>query len=146
MTTQITSNQCRKARSLLKWNIHDVVSKCNVSPPRLERFERASIRLTRPENEELVKLFIKHGIQFTEDFDVLLPNREGFAESPLSAAYSGTAGTGGNSLIETVETYDPEYDMIMSAKASATTAVTGLSTPETAKKSGNPNENRKPKA
>lgn len=75
MPMTITPKQCKKARSLLKWNIHDVVGKCNLSPVRLERFERASIRLSRPENDELYKLFTKFGLVFTLDFEVILAEK-----------------------------------------------------------------------
>lgn len=75
MSKQITAKQCKKARSLLKWNIHDVVGKTNLSPVRLERFERGTIRLTRPENDELYKLFTKFGLVFTQDFEVFLAEK-----------------------------------------------------------------------
>lgn len=72
MSHTITPKQSMKARSLLKWNVYDVVSKCNLSPVRLERFERASLRLSRPENDELYRLYTKFGLIFTADFEVLL--------------------------------------------------------------------------
>lgn len=71
-TKQINAKQSRKARSLLKWNVHDVISKCAIRVQRFDNFERGSIRLTRPENDELVKLYSDQGIRFTGNHDVVL--------------------------------------------------------------------------
>ena len=72
MAQQITAKQSRQARSLLKWNIQDVVNKCTMRPQRLDHFERGIARLTRPENDDLIKVYTEHGITFTSDYEVRL--------------------------------------------------------------------------
>jgi len=69
---QITAKQSRQARSLLKWNIHDVLNKCEIRQQRLDQFERGTLRISRPENDALVKVYLDHGIIFTSDHDVKL--------------------------------------------------------------------------
>ena len=68
----ITARQCKQARSLLKWNIHDIASKTNIPPKHLERFERSVTRLTMPEAKEVIHVFEKHGICFLDNLDVIL--------------------------------------------------------------------------
>lgn len=72
MIVQITPKMSKQARSMLKWNIHDVVSKCKLNPNRLEQFEKGLFRLTRTENEELYDVYTDHDIIFTKDFEVKL--------------------------------------------------------------------------
>lgn len=72
MAQQITAKQSRQARSLLKWNIQDVVNKCGMRTQRLDHFERGIARLTRPENDDLIKVYSEHGIIFTSDYEVML--------------------------------------------------------------------------
>jgi transcriptional regulator with XRE-family HTH domain len=73
---QITAKQSRQARSLLKWNLHDVVNKCTLRPQRIDHFERGILRLSRPENDQLFKVYTDNGIFFTRDFDVKLTKVE----------------------------------------------------------------------
>ena len=73
---QISSKQSRQARSLLKWNHHDVIGKCTLRLQRLDHFERGILRLTRPENDELVKVYVDHGIYFSGDGEVKLLKEE----------------------------------------------------------------------
>lgn len=69
---QISAKQSRQARSLLKWNHHDVAGKCTIRLLRIDQFERGSLRLSRPENDELTKVYVDHGIYFSQDGDVKL--------------------------------------------------------------------------
>ncbi len=65
-----------QARSLLKWNLHDLASKTNIPPKHLERFERSITRLTMPEAKEVIKVFEKNGIIFCDNMDVMLDKKE----------------------------------------------------------------------
>lgn len=65
-----------QARSLLKWNLHDLASKTNLTPKYLERFERSSIRLTLPEAKQVIVVFEKNGIVFLDNMDVILIKKE----------------------------------------------------------------------
>ena len=75
MSKAITAKQSKQARSLLKWNVQDVISKCTIAIARLEAFERGNIRLSKPENETLHQLYVDHGIEFGADFDVRLKKK-----------------------------------------------------------------------
>lgn len=70
--TQISSKQCKRARSLLHWNIQDISSRCNISRVRLEQFERGDVPLTRIESDLLFKVFTKNGIMINAHGDVLM--------------------------------------------------------------------------
>lgn len=72
----ITARQCKQARSLLKWNLHDITSKTNIPAKQLERFERSLTRLTMPESKEVITVFEKHGIVFLDNLDVILVTEE----------------------------------------------------------------------
>ena len=61
---QISSAQCKRARAMLKWNPQDLASRGRVQVKRVEMFERNQLRLTRGENDEIVKLFQKYHIDF----------------------------------------------------------------------------------
>lgn len=76
MATVITAKQSRQARSLLKWNVQDVVNKCALQMRRIDHFERGIVRLSRTENDALVKVYIDNGIAFTRDYDVRLIKKE----------------------------------------------------------------------
>lgn len=69
---QLNSKQCKRARSLLHWNIQDISNRCNISRVRLEQFERGDVPLTRLESDLLLKVFIKNGIMINAHGDVLL--------------------------------------------------------------------------
>ena len=87
----LTARQCRSARGLLKWNIHDLASRTSVLHKRIESFERGSIKLHKPENEEIIKLFQKQGIEFKENFEVDLSDNRN-KDSSMQAINSGGGG------------------------------------------------------
>ena len=72
MAVLLTSRQCRKARHLLKWNIHDITSQVRVDPRKMEKFERGTTRLLPHENNEIVKLFLANNIVFAANYEVEL--------------------------------------------------------------------------
>ncbi|MFZ4124542.1 MAG: hypothetical protein ACOYJ2_00530 [Rickettsiales bacterium] len=66
----ISTKQCKRARALLKWNPLDLASRTRIPIRHLEKFERNQARLTKPENDDIVKVFERHGIEFLPDGDV----------------------------------------------------------------------------
>lgn len=72
----ITARQSLQARSLLKWNLHDLASKTNLTPKYLERFERSLTRLTMPEAKQVITVYEKNGIIFLDNMDVMLEKKE----------------------------------------------------------------------
>jgi len=72
MTLRITSKQCKSARSLLKWNIHDLASRTNVLSKRIDNFEKGMCHLHQPENDDIVRVYVEAGIEFRSDFEVVL--------------------------------------------------------------------------
>ncbi|MBN8542671.1 MAG: hypothetical protein J0M34_00210 [Alphaproteobacteria bacterium] len=68
----ISTKQCKRARALLKWNPLDLASRTRIPIRHLEKFERNQARLTKPENDEIVKVFDRHGIEFLPDGEVIL--------------------------------------------------------------------------
>lgn len=71
---KITGKQSKAARGLLKWNVHDLTSRCTVQGRRIESFERGTIQLQMPENDELVRAYKAEGIEFKGDMEVKLAN------------------------------------------------------------------------
>jgi hypothetical protein len=67
----ISTKQCKRARALLKWNPTDLASRTHIPVRHLEKFERNQVRLTKPENDEVVKVFERHGIEFLSDGDAI---------------------------------------------------------------------------
>jgi hypothetical protein len=68
----ISTKQCKRARALLKWNPNDLASRTRIPLRHLEKFERNQVRLTKPENDEVVKVFERHNVEFMPDGNVLL--------------------------------------------------------------------------
>lgn len=66
----ISTKQCKRARAVLKWNPTDLASRTHIPVRHLEKFERNQVRLTKPENDEVVKVFERHGVEFLADGDV----------------------------------------------------------------------------
>lgn len=66
----ISAKQCKRARALLKWNPLDLASRTRIPVSHLEKFERSQVRLTKPENDEVVKVFERNKIEFLRDGDV----------------------------------------------------------------------------
>lgn len=73
---KLTGKQSRAARGLLKWNLHDLATRVRTPVKRIESFEKGVIHLQKYENEELIDIFKKHGIEFRGDFDVHLVKQE----------------------------------------------------------------------
>lgn len=69
---QLSPSQCKRARALLKWNFQDLASRTHIDARQIEKFERAELKLQRPENDLLVKLFLKHDVTFAKNGDVAL--------------------------------------------------------------------------
>lgn len=67
----ISTKQCKRARALLKWNPLDLASRTRIPIRHLEKFERNQTRLTKPENDEIVKVFERYGIEFLPDGEVV---------------------------------------------------------------------------
>ncbi len=76
MAHNITSRQCKQARSLLKWNPQDLASRTRIPVRNIERFEKGVTRLMLPENDEIMKTFKKNGIIFKDNFDVMLVGKD----------------------------------------------------------------------
>ncbi len=73
MLHKLTGKECRTARSLLKWNVQDLANRThNVSPRRINDFERGLTPLLGWENTELVTAFTDAKIVFTSQ-KVMLP-------------------------------------------------------------------------
>lgn len=85
---QVSSKQCKRARSLLHWNIQDISSRCNITRVRLEQFERGDVPLTRIESDLLLKVFTKNGVIINAHGDVLL--REDAKKDETEAAAEET--------------------------------------------------------
>lgn len=68
----ISSKQCKRARALLKWNPLDLASRTRIPVRHLEKFERNQVRLTKPENDEVVEIFEMNSIRFLGDGEVIL--------------------------------------------------------------------------
>jgi hypothetical protein len=61
------------ARSLLKWNLHDLASYVkSILIKRIDNFEHGIVHLLPWENEELIRVFKKAGIAFNDDLEVTL--------------------------------------------------------------------------
>jgi len=69
---RIISKQSRAARSLLKWNINDLATRSGVPQRRLDQFEKNVLHLVKGENDAVVSAFKKVGIQFKDNFEVIL--------------------------------------------------------------------------
>ena len=78
---QISSSQCKRARAMLKWNPQDLASRTHLQVKRIEMFERNQLRLTKPENDEIIKTFHKFHIDFRPDGEVIF-----LAGTPAAAA------------------------------------------------------------
>lgn len=68
----ITSKQLRRARALLKWNLHDLANRTHIAFQQLERFEHGRIRLTKPENDDIISVFDRHSVGFDKNGGVTL--------------------------------------------------------------------------
>lgn len=77
MAIQITSRQCKQARSLLKWNIQDLSNKSKIAPRQIERFEKNLARLTQTENASMVKTLESEGIEFLKNMEIKLDKSKG---------------------------------------------------------------------
>jgi hypothetical protein len=71
-TFRLAPAQCKRARGLLHWNVHDLSMRTKVSPVRIERFERNQGRLHKTEADEIVETLIKHNIEFKPNGTVIL--------------------------------------------------------------------------
>jgi len=69
---KITGRQAKSARALLKWNLPDLATKTRVRPERISAFENGLLQLFRWELDELIKIYQDEGIQFRNDFSVIL--------------------------------------------------------------------------
>lgn len=58
----ISPQQCKRARAMLKWNIQDLASHTTIPLKQIEKFERNQIRLTKPENDEVLSTFTKQNL------------------------------------------------------------------------------------
>lgn len=67
----ISSTQCKRARAMLKWNPTDLASRTRIQVKRIEMFERNQVRITKPENDEIVSAFHKFHIDFRADGEVI---------------------------------------------------------------------------
>lgn len=77
----LTAQQCKRARSLLKWNLQDLANHTRLKVNTLDAFEHGKSKLQRPENEEVVKTFKKEGIDFKSNGDVSLKRGKGHSTS-----------------------------------------------------------------
>jgi hypothetical protein len=66
-TLIITSKQMRRARALVKWNLHDLANQTHIPFPQLEQFENGRIRLTKAENDEVISVFERHSVAFDKN-------------------------------------------------------------------------------
>lgn len=105
---KITGQQCKAARGLLKWNIHDLSHRCHMPPRRIESFERGILQLQLPENDELVKIYKEQGIEFKGDLEVKLGNKKG----TVSGGGSNGSGVGQRITVDslTLDTLDKEEE------------------------------------
>lgn len=70
---RITGKQCKTARSLLKWNLHDLAARVKaILPRRIDSFEHGVVHLMEWEYAELLRVFVKAGIHFKPDMEVTL--------------------------------------------------------------------------
>lgn len=74
---QITPQQCKRARALLKWNPQDLASHTRLPVRIIEQFERNQVKLQKPDNNELVDAFHKQKIEFTRDGNVQFSTASG---------------------------------------------------------------------
>lgn len=68
----ITGKQLRRARALVKWNLHDLANRTHIPFQQLERFEHGRMRLTKPENDEVISVFERHSVEFDKNGGVTL--------------------------------------------------------------------------
>ena len=90
MSTLITAKQCRASRSLLKWNLQDLASRCNIPAKRIDCFEKAIVHLYQNENLEIMDIFKKEGVEFLSDFEVRL--RKDAEKKDKIPVFVGTVG------------------------------------------------------
>jgi hypothetical protein len=88
VSVKISGKQSKASRGLLKWNIHDLCSRVNITSKRVESFERGTIQLQASENSELVKVYKDSGIEFLSDFEVRL--KKGSSDAPAMSKNSGS--------------------------------------------------------
>lgn len=69
---KLNGKQSQKARALLKWNLYDLASRTRILHSRLASFEKGHYHLHQGENDELVKVFKKAGIEFGDNNEVRL--------------------------------------------------------------------------
>lgn len=74
---------------MLKWNPQDLASRTRIAVKTIEMFERNQQRLTKPENDEIIKAFHKYHIDFkppAEVFFIAGTGAAGNAEAPTATA------------------------------------------------------------
>lgn len=87
-SASLSAKQCKRARSLLKWNLQDIISRSTLTKKSLEQFEQGHSSLMRPENDELVKIFQAEGIVFRANGDVeYKPKKAAHAASQTSQVF-----------------------------------------------------------
>jgi hypothetical protein len=70
---KVTPKQCKTARSLLKWNVHDLANVVKGVPAkRIESFEQGTVHLAEWENDQIMRALKKAGIAFKADLEVSL--------------------------------------------------------------------------
>jgi hypothetical protein len=90
---KITGKQSRSARSLLKWNIHDLANRVKgIVAKRIDSFEHGMVHLMEWENDEIVKSFKSNGIVFKADLEVAL--EKGGKTEKEKQQVSGSGGEG----------------------------------------------------
>lgn len=72
VSVTLTAQQCKRARSLLKWNLQDLANHTRLKISILDAFEHGKSKLQRPENAEVVKTLKKEGIDFKSNGEVSL--------------------------------------------------------------------------
>jgi len=103
---KITGKQCRQARSLLKWNLHDLASRVkSILARRIDSFEHGTVHLQPWENEALATAFKKAGILLKADLEVALAKDTSSEpeERPLNLMH----GEGGRIVLSTDEVMLP---------------------------------------
>ncbi len=72
---KLTGRQCKTARNLLKWNIHDLSSRVGIPSTRLGDFESGTAHLVPPEMQGVIRVLEQAGIIFHPDSHLTLVDK-----------------------------------------------------------------------
>lgn len=81
----LSSQQCKRARAALKWNVQDLSNHTGLSVRQIDRFERNLAKLQRFENDEILSAFDKEGAEFLPNGEVRVKGKSAQSKQTANA-------------------------------------------------------------